>query len=66
MQIPFQTLAQDSVLQIRAAMRRVAHLHETLPPPALPHRPPGDRVELPQPDAVVWADTEIDVRRVVL
>ena len=66
MQIPFQTLAQDSVLQIRDAMRRVKRLHEMPPRPAMPGGFFGGLVELPKPDAVVWADTEIDVRRVVL
>jgi len=65
MQIPFQTLAQDSVLQIRAAMRRVACLHEPMPQQAMPGGFFGGLVELPRPDAVVWADTEIDVRRVM-
>lgn len=66
MQIPFQTLAQDSVLQIRDAMRRVTRLHETVARPALPSGFFGGWVEMPKPDAVVWAETEIDVRRVVL
>lgn len=66
MQIPFQTLAQDSVLQIRDAMRRVTRLYDAAPQPAAPHGFFGGLVELPKPDAVVWADTEIDVRRVVL
>jgi hypothetical protein len=66
MQIPFQTLAQDSVLQIRDAMRRVTRLHEPMPQHAIPSSFFGGLVELPRPDALVWADTEIDVRRVVL
>jgi hypothetical protein len=66
MQISFQTLAQDSVLQIREALRRVVHVHETPPSPTRPGGFLGGLVELPRPDAVVWADTEIDVRRVVL
>ena len=66
MQIPFHSLAQDSVLQIRDAMRRVTRLNTPLGQPALPGGFLGGLVELPKPDAVVWADTEIDVRRVVL
>lgn len=66
MQIPFQTLAQDSVLQIRDAMRRVKRLHETGPQEAVPIGFFGGPVDLPKPDAMVWEDTEIDVRRVVL
>lgn len=66
MQIPFQTLAQDSVLQIRDAMRRVTRLYDAASQPAMPSGFFGGLVELPKPDAVVWADTEIDVRRVVL
>lgn len=66
MQIPFQSFAQDSVLRIRDAMRRVQHLHEAMPQQGLPGGFFGGLVALPKPDAVVWADTEIDVRRVVL
>lgn len=67
MQIPFQTLAQDSVLQIRDAMRRVTRLHEAAgAPQALPSMFFGGSVELPKPDVATWEDTEIDVRRVVL
>jgi hypothetical protein len=66
MQIPLQTLAQDSVLQIRDVMRRVSRLHERQPQQDIPSGFFGGLVEMPKPDAVVWADTEIDVRRVVL
>ncbi|HEY8879105.1 MAG TPA: hypothetical protein VIN03_16170 [Roseateles sp.] len=67
MQIPFQTLAQDSVLQIRDAMRRVTRMHEAAEAPqALPSRFSSGLVDPPKPDTVAWEDTEIDVRRVVL
>lgn len=65
MQIPFHAFAQDSVHQIRDTLRRVRGLHETLPRGIDAGRFWG-AVELPQPDAVAWEDTEIDVRRVVL
>lgn len=65
MQIPFQTLAQDSVLHLRDAMRRVARLHPPMSEQVRVPRSPGAVAELPRPDAVVWADTEIDVRRVL-
>ncbi len=66
MQISFHAFAQDSVHQIRDTLRRVRGLHEAMPPSSVPSRFFGGLVEMPQPDAVVWADTEIDVRRVVL
>ena len=66
MQIPFQTIAQDSVLQIRDALRRVTQLHEAVPLEVEPRLFWSGPIQLPKPDAMVWEDTEIDVRRVVL
>jgi hypothetical protein len=66
MQIPFQTIAQDSVHQISDALRRVTRLHDAVPLEVGSGTFWNGPIQLPKPDAVAWEDTEIDVRRVLL
>lgn len=64
MHTPRQSFTPDSVQQIRDTMRRVTGLRPVDGQEGT--RVLWRRVEEPKPDVVVWEDTEIDVRRVVL
>lgn len=64
MQIPLRSLGPDWVQQIRDSLRRLRAMHGPADGPVTARS--QDRVELPQPEALAWEDTEIDIRRVVL